>query len=154
MESPLKPRNTTTYQAVLRLHGVPEMHDSLVNAFGARISCSHKAGDPVPLEFAFAKAKKWPTDLVMVTPRPASGKDISEQLDHICRKLEQNDSLLLDFNAKGGRVDITSWCQTSQKVGEFSLASRHIKVFSRYGISIFFRFISDEVFRIWEGVGH
>lgn len=137
-----------SYQAILRFHGLPECREQILSAFGRDVCSCHGAGDCVDSEFSFAGLKTWPTDVVLVTPpSPLLERDIADQLDWIAGKLVGNNSVVQILIQKGSKIDISAWCHTALNIGDFRVSQVQIQVFAKYGISIFFRFASDEVFQ-------
>jgi hypothetical protein len=132
--------------AVLRIDGPAKYHNSIVTCFGKEACSCHQAGDPFEQESSFLPIKNWPTDVVLVTPRVESRSSIVEYVAWCCDQLIMNNALMQKLIADGVTMDISCWCHSSEKVGDFRLSSDQIKILANYGISVFFRFVVDEVF--------
>ncbi len=134
------------FSAILQI-SVPKMHpDSIVAIFGREACSCHETGDVFEPEMSYAPIRDWAGDVVLVSPNICSNSGITEPVDWCCDKLVKNSAVLTNLMREGMSMHFTCWCNSSEKVGDVKLSSEQIQVFSKFGISFFFRFVVNEVF--------
>ena len=134
------------FASVLRIQGGVKFYDELINHFGEKLCSIYKSGEVVGPEFSFAPIKRWPGDVLIMTPQMSAQSGVVEQIDFICNKLEENEDVLQKLLLNGGRLDISCSCNSDEKIGDFKVSAAQLRCLSKFEASIFFRFIIHDVF--------
>ena len=119
------------FNASLRIHEAPELHEEIAARLGTPTHC-HRKGEPKESP----GRHPWPNDIwIRESPVPER-RDIGEHLAWIADFARPHTTYLRRLIRRGARIDIyMSYCSDHDHCG-FGLDPQHLEIFVRLGIRL------------------